>query len=667
MFETLINTIPRYPVRLAKDVFLPIAYRAMVLSRQLDERLIELFRKGYAKGTVVLSMGCEATTVGMGLPFRPGIDVMALTHRDLGVQLCAGVAPYDIICQHFANANSITHGKEGNVHYGNVSQRRWPFMSHIGAMLSPAVGGVWGAKGRGEDVLGLATIGDGGTSVGDFHEAINLASVRKVPVLFVIENNEYAYSTPISLQYNCKNLSDRAAGYGIIGKTIDGTNVWEVYTEVCNALDSMRATQLPYLIESRCLRLKGHAVYDTAEYVTAEERERWQAREPMAPARKLLLELKGWNEERVAAIETEVREQLDADVSRALSVSRPSRASVSLEVYAAPAVKKVDPFSAVNVKFGNAVTLALNYILEREKNSVVVGQDIGQYGSPFKTCKGLFATFGAQRVIDMPICESATVGFCLGASQTGMRPIMEFQFSDFSTEAITQLGLNCGTWFFRSQTPAPLLFRLPCGGGITLGAFHSGEYEGLWTRFAGLKVVYPSTPQEVFEAIVAGFYDPNPVLVFEHKALYWTKGGDISFSGDLNVWQPRQYATGTEVTIVAMGAMVDIALAAVQKQNCSAEVWNPFILSPLNLEPIIASVKKTGRLLVVQESTLCGGMAEQIVGRICRACLKDLQCEPAIVSMPDVPVPFAPELELAIRPDIDAVCTALESLTRLRC
>ncbi len=290
-----------------------------------------------------------------------------------------------------------------------------------------------------------------------------------------------------------------------------------------------------------------------------------------------------------------------------------------------------------------------------------MGLDIGRYGSAFKTCKGLIDRFGPDRVIDMPLCEPSLMGFALGASQLGQKPIFEFQFADFSTETATQLGLNIGTWYFRTGCSVPLLVRLPCGGGLTMGGFHSGEFEGLWSRFPGLKLLYPATAQETFEALVAGFYDPNPCLVFEHKLLYWSKSGSVEFDGDLaKVWRARQYREGGDLTVVAFGAMVYEALAAAEKTARSLDVWNPFVLQPLGLEPIVESVRKTGRLLVVQECGATQGLGDLVISRVVREAFSALKAPPQLVAAPDIPVPFAPELESCYRPNADKILAAAE-------
>ena len=274
----------RWPHRLGREAFYRVAYPAMLLSRRLEERLLELYQKGYVKGTVTMSFGNEATAIGMALPLRPGRDVLSLLHRDLGADLLLGSTPYQLLCQYMADAESPTHACEGNCHHGDAASRRFPMMSHLGKMLSVAVGGTWAARRNGEQVFGLAVIGDGGTSTGEFHESLNIASVQKVPVLFLIENNHYAFSTPTSVQYNCRRLSDRAIGYGISGSTIDGTDPWTVYSAVCAAIDAMEESSLPVLLECETLRLCGHAAYDKGLYVPAERMERWQKDDPVPRA-----------------------------------------------------------------------------------------------------------------------------------------------------------------------------------------------------------------------------------------------------------------------------------------------------------------------------------------------------------------------------------------------
>jgi 2-oxoisovalerate dehydrogenase E1 component len=676
--------IARWPLRLDRESFYRAAYPLMLLSRRLEDRLLELFQKGYVKGTVTSSAGNEATALGMTMPLRPGKDVVSLLHRDFVGHLLLGATPYQLLCQYLANDHSPTHACEGNCHHGDAAARRFPMISHLGKMLSVVVGGTWAARNNGEQVFGLAVIGDGGTSSGEFHESLNIASVHKVPVLFVIENNHYAFSTPTAVQYNCSRLSDRAIGYGINGWSIDGLDPWTVYSAVCEAIDAMEESSEPVLLECDTRRLGGHAAYDKGLYVPAELMEQWRKDDPLVLARHSVARFGGLTERSIREIEAAVDAEVRDAITQALAVGRP-RAPRQWPVHAEAAAladetptsphrtrltQKLQPLSTKNVKNGDAVNMALDYILANHASAYLAGMDVGAYGSAFKTCKGLIDRYGPSRVIDMPIAESGILGFALGSSQTGAEPIIEFQFADFSTEAVTQLGLNAGTWHFRTGCAAPMLLRLPCGGGMTMGAFHSGEFEGLWSRFPGLKLLYPATSQETYEAVLAGFYDPNPCLVFEHKLLYWSRGADIDFDGELaNVWRPRRYTEGDDLTLVAIGAMVPAALAAVAQSGCSVEVWNPFVLQPLDLAPIASSVERTGRLLVVQESGETQGLGDRLISLLTRECFHALKEAPMIVSSPDAPVPFAPELETAYRPSqerIRAAITSIMGIERLR-
>ena len=655
----------RYPERLSEQAFYTVAYPLMFLARRLDETLLELYRKGHVKGTVTMGFGNEATAVGMALPFRPGRDVVSLLHRDVAAHLLWGATPYQLICQYMANAESLTHGHEGNCHHGDAAQRRLPMISHLGKMFSLVPGGTWAARQHGEEVFGLVVIGDGGSSTGEFHEALNIASVHGAPVLFLIENNQYSFSTPVSAQYRCRRLSDRAQGYGITGRTIDGTDAWAVYTAVCDALDAMRRQPAPAILECMTLRLHGHAAYDKAEYISPAELKQWWSRDPLKAARRKLQQLCELSEAQTAAIEKAVEEEVQAAVSAAMQVPRLKPQAHQWNVYAHSVPATVPPFQAAKVKNGDAVRLALDYLLTNNPRAFLLGLDVGTYGSAFKTCKGLLDRFGASRVIDMPICESGTVGFALGASQVGAEPIVEFQFADFSTEAVSQLGLNAGTWYFRTGAAAPLLLRLPCGGGLTMGAFHSGEYEGLWSRFPGLKLLYPATPQETFEALLAGFYDPNPCLVFEHKAMYWTKSGEIDFDGNLQrLWRTRRHREGNDLTLVAFGAMVHEALAAAQQSDRSVDIFNPFVLQPLDLAPILESLQKTHRLLVVQECGAGQGLGDRVISLVVRQGHAALRCAPKLIAAPDVPVPFAPELEAHYRPNAEKILAGIEEIVR---
>lgn len=744
--------VRRFPEKLTREQFYPTAYLFMRLARRMEDKIFDLYRQGLVKGTVTQGIGNEAAAIGAAFPFRPGLDVISLLHRDLGSHLLLGSTPYQLFCQYLANADSPTLAREGNVHHGDAARRRFPMISHLGGMLSTVVGAVWSAQKRGENACGLAVIGDGGSSTGSFHEALNLASVFHLPVLFLVENNSYAFSTPTEHQYRCARLSDRAAGYGMPGETIDGTDVWAVYDAVTRQLTRMHAEPSrhseticggPAILEVRTHRLVGHAVYDAAKYIDPAKLAAWHRDDPLLKARIALQEVVGFNESQIATLENDVESEISEALEQALAIGRPvianrhehspavstdriesaepaesnpwaERTATICRAPAVPVARRA--YRVERSKMGEAVTRALDYLLESDPNACLLGLDIGEYGSAFKTCKGLFAKYPMQ-VIDMPICEAGITGFALGASQTGTKPIVEYQFADFATEATTQIGLNAATWYWRSGSPAPMLLRMPCGGGVTMGPFHSAEYEGLWSRFPGILVLYPTTPQEMFEAIIAGYDDPNPVCVMEHKLLYWSMSGAIHFAGNLDettdynqlvcplsetLLRPRCHRSGRHLTVVAIGAMLRDAAAAIDawvtestlktamdaesaakrvevKSSVpsegaknpmeistavateAVELWNPFVLEPSYWGPIVESVRKTGRLLVIQESGSFAGVADALIRKVTEEAFDALKAPPRVLASRDEPVPFAPELELQYRPSVAKILSAIHS------
>ena len=457
----------------------------MFLSRRMEDRLLELFQKGYVKGTVTMSAGNEATAAGMTMPLRPGRDVVSLLHRDFVGHLLLG--------RHASRVALPVHGQcresrrtpaRETATTATSRARRLPMISHLGKMPSLVVGGTWAARRAGEDVFGLAVIGDGGSSTGEIHETMNIASVRKVPVLFIIQNNHL-------FLFHAHELAVPLPASGRSGARL--RHQWA---------DDQRHRRLGGLFGG--LRRLG----DDAGHVAAGH-DRVHDAAALRPCRLRQGRLRaGGNDARVARARSVAGRaaEVDGNLRHVGGGGRGHRAGGRGEsaVGAGPgdagrparpdgqphgrirrgdAAAAVKPYHTPRVKNGEAVGRALDYLLENNPQAFLFGLDVGVYGSAFKTCKGLIERHGADRVMDMPLCESALVGFALGASQADAKPIMEFQFGDFSTEAVSQLGLNAGTWYFRTGQPAPLLMRLPCGGGLTMGAFHSGEYEGLWSRF----------------------------------------------------------------------------------------------------------------------------------------------------------------------------------------
>lgn len=631
-------------------------YAWMHLARTTDNRILELFRQGLIKGTVTGGQGNEGLIVPLALLADKAVDVVSFTHRDLGGHLIWSGHLCEHLNQYFANAASPTQAREGNIHHGDLANRSLPMISHLGAMLSN-VAGVTDAQHRaGRAAVGFAFFGDGGSSTGDVHETLNLAALLSLPVLFVIENNRYAYSTPVAEQFTDRvELWQRAAGYGIEGRQLDATDPLAATAALADAITTVRETGRPMLIEAHTLRLRGHAAYDTCDYLQPGESDAFFAADPVPQLRQRLLD--DGAGDAVIALETEISAYVEACIKIGLATPRPDPAGMADDLYAPP--HQIDwqptPAEPATLNFAQALNAALRKVLTERPESFVLGQDIATYGGAFKVTEDLYDEFGRTRVFNTPLAESSCTGYAVGLALGGMRPIEEFQFADFSTEACTQITLNAATYHFRSGAKVPLVLRLPCGGGLTFGSFHSQELESLFLSMPGLKALYPSTPQDAFNALLAAVEDDNPVLLFEHKMLYRGAKGPVQWdAGFRTVWQPRRVCSGDFATLVTYGEMVnlatDVAGYFADEYEIEIEVWDLRALSPLRLEAIEASLARTHRLIVLHEGRLTHGFGAELVARLAEKHFFDLEAPPLRLASLDLPVPFAPELEAAYRP-----------------
>lgn len=640
----------------------------MHLARTADNRILDLFRQGLIKGTVTGGQGNEGLVVPLALLADKAIDVVSFSHRGLGGHLIWSGHLCDHLNQYFANADSPTKAREGNVHHGDPRNRSLPMISHLGVMLSGVVGQTDSQRRLGKEAMGFAFFGDGGSSTGDIHESLNLASLLSVPVLFVIENNRYAYSTPVSEQFAAgTELVQRAAGYGIEGITIDATDVPACARALAGAIEKVRATKRPMLIEAHTLRLRGHAAYDTCNYLKPGESEDFFARDSLPKLRRHLVD--AGHGERVAALEAELNDYIERCIKIAMAVPRPKpdAAPMIADVFApdAPALPwKAEPAAPENLTLAQAINHAHRKILSERPESIVLGQDIGVYGGAFKVTEGLLADFGRGRVFNTPLAESACTGYAIGMAVNGHRPIEEFQFSDFATEAGTQIMLNAATLHFRSGAACPLVLRFPCGGGLTLGSFHSQELEAAFLSMPGLKGLYPSTPQDAFDALLAAYEDNNPVILFEHKGLYRRGRAPVVWNPHYRqVWQPKQLRQGSFATFISYGEMVHVAEEACDYLAAEYEVafdlFDLRALAPLRLETIKASLARTGRLVVLHEGRRTHGFGAELVARLTEEHFGQLKAAPLRLASLDIPVPFAPELEKVHRPTRDGVVEQL--------
>ena len=647
-------------------------YAWMQLARTGDNRILDLFRQGLIRGTVTGGQGNESLIVPLALLADKAVDVVCFSHRGFGGHLIWSGHLGDHLCQYFANSGSPTKAREGNIHHGDPLTRSLPMISHLGIMLSNVIGATDSQRRLGRPAVGFAFFGDGSSSTGDIHESLNLAAVLAVPVIFVIENNRYAYSTPVSEQFAAPNLFERAKGYGMEGLEMDCSDPAVVLRTLTAAINRARTTGRPLLIEAHTFRLRGHAAYDTCDYMKPGEAEAILAQDPLPKFRAKLAA--AGHGATLEAIDAEVRDFVEATIKSALALPPISPEGMMADVFAPaaapmpwiPAVgsSQGQEFKIENVTMAQALTLGLRKILTERPESVVLGQDIGTYGGAFKVTEGLVDDFGRPRVLSTPLCESACTGYALGLAVNGHRAIEEFQFADFATDATTQIVLNAATYHFRAGQKAPVVFRFPCGGGLTFGSFHSQELEVAYLSFPGLKALYPSNPQDAFNALLAAYEDDNPVILFEHKGLYRRGKHPLKWDpGYRDIWQPRKIRSGDYATIITYGEMVLLAGEACTyfegEYETTFDLFDLRALSPLKLDAIKESLARTGRLVVIHEGRRTHGFGAELVARLTEEHFGSLKAAPLRIAALDLPVPFAPELEVVYRPGRDKIVEAI--------
>jgi len=642
-------------------------YAWMYLARTTDNRILDLFRQGLIKGTVTGGQGNEGLIVPLALLADKVRDVVSFTHRGLGGHLIWSGHLCDHLNQYLANAQSPTKAREGNVHHGDPANRSLPMISHLGTMISNVLGATDAQRRSGQAAVGFAFFGDGSSSTGDIHESLNLAALLGLAVVFVIENNRYAYSTPLEEQFPANvQLWQRAAGYGIEGFAADATDAEAFAKTLGAAIDRARATSRPILIEAHTLRLRGHAAYDTCDYLKPGENDAFFAQDPLPRLREKLVG--EGHEAALVAIEAELDAYLEACVKHSLAIPRPSAGDMASELFAPttarpPITWAATPAEPQSLNFAQAITAAHHKILSERPESLVLGQDIGRYGGAFKVTEGLLDAFGRSRVFNTPLAESACTGYAIGLALSGYRPIEEFQFADFATEAVTQITQNAATYFFRAGAACPLVLRFPCGS-VQLGSFHSQELESAFLSFPGLKALYPSTPQDAFDAMLAAYEDNNPVLLFENKALYRCPKQPVVFNPDYQkIWEPKQLRSGDTATLVSYGEAARRSEAVcdylADEYEIALDLFDLRALSPLKLDQIEASLARTGRLAIIHEGRRTHGFGAELVARLTEAHFAHLKTAPLRIGSMDVPVPFSTELEQVYRPQQDTIIEQL--------
>ncbi len=624
--------------------------RALLLPRVIEEKMLRLIRQGRLSKWFS-GYGQEAVAVGCALALRPSDYILPL-HRNLGVWTTRGVPLKPLFCQLMGRDGGFTKGRDRTFHFGLPARRIIGMISHLGAMLPVGAGLALAARLRRSDAVALAFCGDGATREGDFHEALSLAGVWKLPLIVVVESNGYGLSTPSAEALPVENLSEAAAGYGIRGETVDGNDLEAVIGAVAQAAARARRGEGAGLVEMRTFRMRGHEEASGVKYVPPALLEAWAARDPVEAYVRALLGRGAADEAGVQAL----REALEAEVEAAAewALGQPEAESTLeaelADVYApaAPAAAPPPP-EGPERRFLDAVTLALDQALAADPDVLLLGQDIAGYGGVFKATEGLAARYGPERVRNTPIIESGVVGAAVGLALEGFKPVVEMQYADFITCAFNQIVNNAATTRYRWGAALNLTIRAPYGGGVGAGPFHSQSMEAWFAHTPGLKVVVPSTPYEAKGLLAAAIADPNPVLFFEHKALYRALKGPLPEAPYmLPLGQARMARAGRDLTIVTYGMGVHWALAEAeyqQSRGCSIEVLDLRTLAPLDEAAILASVGRTSRLLALHEAPAVCGFGAEVLARVAERAFHLLDAPPARVAGAAMPIPFGRLLE----------------------
>lgn len=621
-------------------------YDQLAKPRLIEEKMLNLLRQGRISKWFS-GIGQEAISVGAACALRPD-ELIFTMHRNLGVFTARDMPLDRMFCQWQGKRLGYTKGRDRSFHFGALDHSIVGMISHLGPQLSLAAGVAMAHKLGEEGKVSLAFTGEGATSQGEFHEALNVASVWKLPVIFLIENNGYGLSTRPNEQYACKDLVDRAAGYGMRSAKIDGNNILEVYSTISKIAAELRENPEPFLLECVTFRMRGHEEASGTKYVPKELMDEWAKKDPIENYEKWLLKEGVLSGEVRDSIHEKYKKQiLDAvEVMFAEPEPVPDTEEELADVYA-PAPAYVKPQGALReMRFIDAISDGLREAMIRHPKLILMGQDIGSYGGVFKITQGFVEQFGDHRVRNTPLCESAIVGISLGLSMGGYKSMVEMQFADFVTCGFNQIVNNLAKLHWRWNEKADVVVRMPTGGGTGAGPFHSQSNEAWFTHTPGLKVVYPSTPEDAKGLLLASFEDPNPVMFFEHKGLYRSESGMVPEGFyTTEIGKARKVREGDDVSIITYGLGVRWAQQLAEEMKISADITDLRSLVPVDYEAIENTVRKTGRVLILHEDTLFGGIGGEISAWISEHLFEYLDAPVMRAASLDTPVPFAIPLE----------------------
>ena len=623
-------------------------YKTLLLPRMIEEKMLNLLRQGKISKWFS-GIGQEAISVGTVLAMHDDEYILPM-HRNLGIFTGRGMSFHQLFTQWQGKYNGFSKGRERSFHFGSKAHKVVGMISHLGPQLGIADGIALAHKLKNESLVTAVFSGDGGTSEGDFHEAVNVAAVWDLPVIFIIENNGYGLSTPSSEQFRFSSFTEKGPGYGIQTRSIDGNNVLEVFDAISEIRADIIKQPRPWLLECNTFRMRGHEEASGTKYVPQELFDLWAQKDPLNTYEAWLIEQQVLSTEDIAQIRSEIKTYIEQGVQATFAEPElmPDTREELNDVYAP---FNFSPTAAAeqtkNMRLVDAISDGLALAMEQHTNLVLMGQDIAEYGGVFKITEGFVERFGKHRVRNTPLCESAIVGAALGLSIKGMKAMMEMQFADFVTEGFNQIVNNLAKIHYRWGQNADVVIRMPTGAGVAAGPFHSQSNESWFTHTPGLKVVYPAFPADAKGLLLTAFEDPNPVLFFEHKALYRSISAEVPEGYyTLPFGKANLLRQGDAVSIITYGFGVHWALELLNKHtDISADLIDLRTLVPLDEETVFNSVKKTGRAIILHEDCLTGGFGAELSARITENCFEYLDAPVIRSASLDTPVPFASELE----------------------
>ncbi|MBZ0326600.1 MAG: dehydrogenase E1 component subunit alpha/beta [Altibacter sp.] len=646
--KTLPTVHFNYQTKDLDDNTLISLYKGMLKPRLIEEKMLILLRQGKISKWFS-GIGQEAIAVGITTVLDKDEYILPM-HRNLGVFTSRDIPLYRLFSQWQGKANGFTKGRDRSFHFGTQEFNIVGMISHLGPQFGVADGIALANKLKGNNKVCAVFTGEGGASEGDIHEALNVASVWDLPVLFCIENNGYGLSTPTKEQYNCEHLADRGKGYGMENYIIDGNNIIEVYTKVKELVESMRTNPRPVLLEFKTFRMRGHEEASGTKYVPQQLLDEWGAKDPLENYAAYLRENNILSEEDEVRFKTEIVHEINENLDLAFAEPKiePNESVELNDVFHPFTYQEITPNETTKeLRLIDAISEGLKQSMERHENLILMGQDIAEYGGVFKITEGFVEAFGKARVRNTPICESAIVSAAMGLSINGFKSVVEMQFADFVTSGFNPIINYLAKSHYRWNEKADVVVRMPCGAGVSAGPFHSQTNEAWFTHTPGLKVVYPAFPYDAKGLLATSIEDPNPVLFFEHKALYRSIRQEVPTDYyTLPLGKAALLKEGGDVTIITYGAGVHWALETLHElSEVSADLIDLRTLMPLDTEAIFASVKKTGRVVILQEDSRFGGIASDISALISESCFEHLDAPIKRVASMETPIPFAAQLE----------------------